>query len=127
MDKQTRKAIKERFADMPKDVERAGRLASWDLWNGPLTCCEECGSDSLSTCACEHPYPGFQRACDVVSRWADENVGTLYLEIDTGYVSSEEPQGEEIDGEYVEPLPYYVIERGDILAALFGRELASYL
>jgi len=139
MDKNISKAVREFFKEsMPAEVEKMARLAGWDLYSGPMTYCEECGVDDLSDCSCEIKYPGFQEAVGIVAEWVDDNVHTLYVEEDSGCVMTREPEGEwlneeceecdeEDGGVYHEPMPYYQLERADIVKILFDPELASYL
>src|SRR5271168_2825652 len=127
-EKAMHKAVMEHFKPlMPADVEKQGRLANWDLWSGPINFCEECGADHLEDCSCEVVYAGFTKACGIVSDWLDENVNTLYWLVDCENLSTEEPQGEEIDGEYCEPEGYYVIDRKDVVNILFGKDLNGYV
>jgi hypothetical protein len=140
MDATISKAISQHFKDeIPADVEKQGRIAGWDLWNGPITFCEECGADHLPDCTCEIKYKGFQAACKVVSDWLDDNASTLYVCLDSGIVSDKEPEGEWLDedGEpcdsdaegaiYSEPMPYAEVSRDDIVAILFDKELKGYV
>jgi hypothetical protein len=121
------KAI-EAHVSPPPEIEKLGRLASWDLLCGPLNFCEECGADRLSDCTCSIKYPGFEKACAQVAEWSSE-LSTLYYEIDSDFLSENEPEGfeDEESGDWVEPEPYYTIDRKDIVRAVFGKDLAEYL
>lgn len=118
--------------DMPKRIERFGRLASWDLWSGPMTYCEECGADNLDACTCENKYPGFVEACQEVSRYLQDCVSTLYYDEESGDISTVEPEGEVIENddgeeEWIEPMPYFQYDWKDTARALFGKDLVEYL
>lgn len=49
---------------------------------------------------------------------------TLYADEDQEFVSTDEPQGEEVDGEWIEASPYVEIGSGQIVEALFGDTIA---
>jgi hypothetical protein len=147
------KAIEAHF-QIPADVARLASLASWDLHYGPLTSCETCGADSLADCECEARYPGFVQACREVAAWVEENVSTLYLDAESGFVSDRQPaedfddcpscdgSGTDPDDEgypcskpgcsdglvLIEPDErWYEIDQRQVVAVLFGEELSTYL
>jgi hypothetical protein len=112
---------------MPKDLSTWKNQAYWDLVNGPLMECETCGE----VCTCESPYPGFEKATQALSSWADEYVtGDFYYDTQSGELLDSEPKGfeDEGTGEFVEPMweDYIKVSRGEVLAVIFGRELAPY-
>jgi hypothetical protein len=49
---------------------------------------------------------------------------SLYADEDQDSVMTDEPQGEEVDGEWYEPGPYYEIGSREIVEALFGETIA---
>ena len=121
------KLIKEYVqADMPERVKKLGRRAYWDLVMGPIGC-EDCGADRLGDCTCEEKYPGFESALMELKEYFGD-LGTLYLETDTEYVTPNRPEGyEDEDGEWVEPEQYFEFDRRGVVRAVFGSELAQYL
>jgi len=141
--KAARKAVAEHFADlMPKRVEKLARLCYWDLMFGPLQECEDCGAN-VWECSCAVKWPGFENASIEVSDWAREHVpGQMFYDADVDYLSTNEPEStyecgacagdgcEDCDGhgrlpEYLEET--YVLDRREVLALLFGKELVNYL
>ncbi len=123
-DTQITQAIQQ-YHTIPPEVAAMVRLATYDLFNGPISECDECGNN----CTCEYPYPGFVKAIRVISDWADENVSTLWVDTDYSGVTDREPQAEEIDGQWEEPCweTIYQIPPREVLARLFGKTLAEYL
>lgn len=127
-------AIEAKFKpEIPNDIATFARLATWDLHYGPVTYCEECGAESLDECQCVVKFPGFSEATRAIARWAQANLpGTLYYDPEWDGLMDSEPEGETVEGdegeeEYVEPEPYYTVERREIIAAVFGSTLAEYL
>lgn len=118
---------------MPDDIKRLARLANWDLWNGPLTYCEDCGADDLSDCTCDGPYPGFTEASTTVMEWAKENLPhEVYVDLacdDECAVSLQPPQGEWDGDEYLEPYTdeTYLVDWREIRGAVLGQELARHI
>lgn len=123
-------ALKELRGNPPAGIARYAELASTDLWDGPISSLFDPEVDlSPSAILCPHweGWRGFSHGCRKLAEWLEERLSfPLYWEPETGHLSDTEPQGEEIDGEYFEPAPYYRIERKEALRLLYGA-LSDYL
>ena len=109
---------------LPDDLQRLRRLATWDLWHGPILPSELDEEDK--------PWPGFGEACSLMRAWADETLPrTVWYDNDCGHVGTSEPEGfiDEDTGDWIEPYTdeTYRIEWREILAAIFPRKLSEYL
>lgn len=101
------------------DVRHVISAATTDLYFGPLSVADRMNGGQ--------PYPGFHAAFEQI-RDAVENVTDLWVDRDSDAVSESEPEGEWIDGEWFEPGgESWHLERRDVLRALLGRELATYV
>lgn len=85
-----------------------------DLYFGPLAIGEE-------------GYPGFERALEIIEQELANAPTEVYVE-ECGYVCEGEPQPwkDEETGEFVYPM-YYSFNKKDVLSAILGKELATYL
>ena len=68
---------------------------------------------------------GYEEAIDIIREWiSDEMPGTLYYDVQSGYVDENEPQGfeDEETGEWIEPEwgDYVQYEDRDIDRIVFG-------
>jgi hypothetical protein len=120
---------------LSEDIKQLISQANMDLWHGPFW-----GE--------EDAYPGFVPACKEISQALEDMPSSLYIDEQSDYVSDSEPEGDKCDGcsgegtyddeeeskcldcngtGYIEPEPYYLVERADIRAALVGKELAPYI
>lgn len=127
MGKLEQKVVKDYvFSLLDEKLQRYARLAWWDLWYGPMTYCEDCGSDSLSDCKCEFPYPGFQVATEEIASALD--VGDLWVEGDCVMTSEPDQYVEDDDGNMVEAHleDTYYYPRKEVLRIAFS-EVADYL
>jgi hypothetical protein len=61
---------------------------------------------------------------DMVRDFVRELPSSLYADEDQESVSTDEPEGEEVDGEWIEASPYFVVEDRQIVEALFGETMA---
>jgi hypothetical protein len=128
----TRSSVQEQIAEairicypLPPELARLRTLAIADLWHGPLASREAADDDG-------EPWPGFSAAVAQLSEWADDNLpSTVWYDEDCGSLSTSEPEGSEDEetGEWIEPYleTTYLVERSEILAAVFPRQLAGYL
>jgi hypothetical protein len=131
IDSVVEKYLLEKFP-MNKDTLRLRNVANYDLYFGLVGDCvdEPAGIDDGWI------YPGFSSACDTLRAYADELPSELWVDVDCDCVMENEPE-EEDSGEtdengepiYYEPVweSIYHYDRRDILRAIFGRELPSYL
>lgn len=71
----------------------------------------------------EEVYTG--RVGDALREYIENLPGELYYDADAGDVMASEPEGEEIDGEWYEPAPYYALSARDVVEALFGKTIAT--
>ena len=121
-------AVRE-YITIPEDIRRLMGQANYSLYYGPDVP--------------EEDWPGWSEAIDKLSDWADDAIpGELFVDEDSEYVMTDEPEGEYIDPEtgehcedpdntpgsfWADPPPYYKLDRLDIERIIFGRELASYI
>jgi hypothetical protein len=98
-------AVRGHFADALRDVDALVRAVNCDLFYG----------DSLS-----EDYPGFESACRTITRSLDAVRG-LYVELDSGYATTLEPEFDDDVSEWV------AVSRRECLNYLIGRELAKYI
>lgn len=98
-------------------------LADFDLWYGPF-------DNEIEG----RPYPGWEAASTRLAAIRDELPSTLYVDLDCGFVGEDEPEGwteetEDDDGEaiqtWIAPEEYYIVDRSDIVRAVFGKALAG--
>ena len=124
------------YVEMPDDIARHANAALYDLYFGPYSpdhWREE------SDCESEPDY-SFAYSTAIFFDWLDD-IGTLYVEEESACVSTSEPMGEyytaktdaysdtpcdHFDSEYIEPMPYYVMESRDIADALGYGQLCGY-
>lgn len=91
------KAIKKYFIDqMDERTVKIRDCAIWDLLYGPHTV--EYYRDTHDF----DDWPGYVSALQHLEEWADANLMTVWVDED-GDISTKEPEGETIDGDWVEP------------------------
>jgi hypothetical protein len=136
--KKLNKIINTYFSDkMPENVKRLGNLIYWDLMFGPLQGCDVCGADTCDDCLCATPWPGFTTATKLVSDWLDDQPSELWIDLNFDGVMESEPQPEYLSSDceergcdpYLEPdyENVYYVDRKEIVAALFGKEVVGYI
>ena len=123
-EKEMKKAIHQYFREKGIYTDAINRLintANFDLYYGPTPEGDEPDGDGWR-------YPGFTGACAQIKDALDD-VREIWFDSNCGEVLDREPQGEEVDGEYIEPFwgDYLHLERKDVLRILLGRELVSYI
>lgn len=106
-------------------------------WNETMNLAAAANADLHYGDTSSEDYPGFEAACREVFRWLANDVGTLYVEEDSGCVMTREPEGEWLEGAedeegnsedaWCEPMPYYTLDANDVASILFGSELARHL
>jgi len=122
---------KETKETLDAEVKKLISQANFDLYYGPsgggLDDEDEDGTPA---------YPGFETACREIRRALSDLPSTVYVDEDSGCWTTTEPSCwtcggcEECDGEdlcVLEPGPYVVYERKDLIRAIVGRELAEYV
>ena len=109
------------FEPLLEPVKRLVNAANFDLYFGPYSEGNEPDGDGWK-------YPGFGEACKAISD-AMDGVSEVWVDTDCDCVMENEPEGEEIDGEYYYPSwdSIYHFERRDVLRILLGKELPSYI
>ena len=115
--------------------QRLINAAHFDLWHGPHGAGWEPDGDGWQ-------YPGWDAAADAIGELVSLLPSTLYYDADCAYVTDSEPEGywtepeedadpdgadEPFTPEWVEPAPYYVLDRADITRAMLGPDLAANL
>jgi hypothetical protein len=124
-------------AKLPPRARRLASFAKWSLYFGPFrTHCMFCEDDDCDGCAVDSKglphahsmrWPGWSAAVDEIRAALDSaSIGTLYYDDDCGQVMDTEPQGEEFEGDWMEPAPYYAIEPRDWKRYAFS-ELGEHL
>ena len=127
-------AIRETIA-VPDHIREAAIACASDLMNGPRYArlpasgsWKDFGEDDWSGLPSDLEgdvtgvYSG--PVGDMLREFIADMPSTLYADEDQEFVSTDEPQGEEIDGEWIEASPYLQIEGGQIVEALFGATIA---
>lgn len=115
--------------------ERAKFLRSkaiWDLNNGPIENCEDCGVDSFRDCTCpsDKKWPGFSQACRELRNELENLPSRLYYDNDCDFLTENNPS---LDGSYFDDNGNYVgpefqtVNTFEIRRAIFGRSLAEYI
>lgn len=115
---------------MPERISWLKQWATWDLWHGPIHTegwlgeCYNPDPESIT----KDTWPGFGGACEELGAWFDTLPSTLYYDDDCDALMTREPEGyEDEEFGYIEPSPYWKLERDDIRGALFPRELDKYI
>ena len=131
---------------IPAEILRLYVVSLYDLWHGPIAeaaplepdvadLADYNGARGLKADT-EWIYPGWSDASEAVLDWFRAEFGTLYVDPDCDCVGEHEPEGWEDpeggmddDGNpcpaWVDPEPYYVFDRADIMRAYLGREYVS--
>ncbi len=91
--------------NLSEEVCKLINQANFDLYHGPVSDDDE--------------YPGFVTACKTIIKAIDDLPSTVYLNMDTGEVIEDTPEGGFED--------WWRIERPQILRELVGKELAPYV
>lgn len=114
-------------AALPDDVKKEISHCNSSLFNGPLYLDSE-GEPCSMFDDCDKTAHDFSAGCKLIAAALDNDdaVCDLYIDEDGG-VSTSEPEGEEIDGEWCDPLPYTRVDRKQVIAAIVGRELAQHV
>lgn len=118
--KQIQTAVRAHFK-IPEDIQRLANLATSDLLWGPIGLDDEWEEEN---------YKGFQSACARIREYVDTLPRELWVDTDCDCVMTSEPQGEEVDGEWLEPYwdsIYYVNGRNEVVELLLNHYLAGYV
>jgi hypothetical protein len=120
----TNKAIKEavrQSIEVPEDVRRLAHLLTMDLLWGPIE-----ADDDWETAN----YPDFGTVCERVRQFTETLPSRLWVDVDCDCVMTEEPEGEMVDGEYLEPCwesIYLINGHNEVIEALFNEYLVGYI
>lgn len=114
--------VRAHFSDFENDekTQQLLSMVNYDVYFGPY----EQGHDIDNSGVI---YPGFNEALrEVVNNLPEIN--DLYIDTQWDYVTDQEPQGEQIDGEWIEPYweDWYKVDRKEVLGILLG-EVANYI
>jgi hypothetical protein len=140
--------------NLTDEVRKLINQANFDLYYGPIN--DGAIGDPAEDDEELKKYPGFSKAVAIIIKALDDLPSDLYLETETGFVSESEPQPEKCqtcDGEGTvgddDPThrqvredrctdcdgrgcfdttgDWWHVERRDILIAILGKELSSYV
>lgn len=125
-----KKAIRE-AVPVPSHIREAAVACATDLRSGPqYACMPDSGLWSDFSEDDWGPIPGdlegkvegvYAGAVgNMLREFIQDMPGELFADEDEEFISAQEPQGEDVDGEWMEPGPYRVICSKSILSALFG-------
>lgn len=121
--------LKEKNLLLSEEQEKIKRVATYDLYFGPIIRNDADIDDLLATEGTE--YHGFEWACDQLRATYEALPRELFVNIDCGYASESEPEGYENEetGEWEEPHleSTYSLKAKDIREIVFGKELSQYL
>jgi hypothetical protein len=132
-------AVRE-YVELPSHIRVCANMIYYDLTHGPAFAripaagIEAITDDHLATIrsdAEDECEPGDRVVevytgpiADALRAFIDDLPSTLYVDDDAECVMDTEPQGEEIDGEWCEPTPYFTLEGRTIVEAVFGPTIA---
>lgn len=91
--------VKKHFLDKLDEAElgRIRRGAIYFLYFGPFSA-EEMADNGVPN------WPGYEKACEMLSEWANENVHDVWFNHIMDEIFEKEPEAEEdMDGEMIEP------------------------
>ncbi len=115
-----KRIVRSHFSEKIEPIQQLINSANFDLYFGPYPANEPID--------CEFIYPGFQEAMRQINN-AVNDIDEIWVDSQSEFVSDREPQGEEIDGEWIEPYweDWYHLDRREVLSYLLGKELHKYL
>lgn len=105
--------------NLSEDVCKLISQANFDLYYGPIN--DGAVGDPAADDEELAKYPGFVSACKTIRKAIDDLPSTLYINSDTEEVIEREPACEEFDCDW------WMIEKAQILKALVGKELVTYV
>lgn len=120
---------------VPAHIREAAAACASDLMNGPRYArlpvsgrWEDFSEDDWSPLAgdLEGQVSGVYTGPvgDMLRGFIQELPSTLYADEDQEFASTEQPVGEEVDGEWIEASPYFEIDSAQIVEALFGQTIS---
>jgi hypothetical protein len=117
--KQLSKILREHY-QVPEDIERLANLATSDLLWGPVGLDDDWEREN---------YKGFQHACKRIQEYTEALPRHLYIDLNCEYVTTREPEGEEIDGEWCEPWyeDWYHVQGNEVIELIFNKYLVGYI
>lgn len=126
------------FIPVPAHIHACASAVRYDLLHGPAFARVPTSgieaftvdhfatfAEDLEECdgAISEVYSG--PVADALREFIDAMPSAIYCD-DSGYVIGDSvPEGEEIDGEWYEPEPYYILDGREIVSAIFGKTIAS--
>lgn len=114
------KILRQHF-DVPEDVQRLANLATSDLLWGPIGLDDDWEREN---------YQSFKSACKRIGEYIDTLPSQIWVDVDCEVVMDSEPQGEEVEGEWIEPYwesIYLVNGRKEIVELLLNNYLVGYV
>lgn len=121
--------LKEKNLLLTEEQEKIKRVATYDLYFGPIVSTDADIDDLLATEGTE--YRGFEWACEQLRSTYEALPSELYVDDECDFVSEKEPEGylDEETGEWIEPYleSTYLLTARDIREMVFGKELSQYL
>jgi hypothetical protein len=105
---------------VPEDIERLANLATSDLLRGPVALGDDWEHEN---------YKGFQDACKRIQQFSHDLPYSVYVDLGCEYVTTREPEGEEIDGEWCEPCyeDWYHVQGSEVIELIFNEYLVGYI
>lgn len=120
--------------NVPDHIKQAAYACASDLMNGPAYSQKpESGNwEDFEEDDWGHVPSDFENPISVYAGPVGEmlrdfinEIPTLYTNQDQDDVFENAPQGEEIDGEWCEPEPYFEVSSDQVIEALFGKTIAK--
>jgi hypothetical protein len=99
---------------LPESTVELISKANHDLYFGPAHLADDEG------------YPGFSKALRIIRESLDE-LNDVYVD-ESGHVSDTEPQGyfDDESGDFIEPLPYAMVDAMVVISKILGAELSAH-
>lgn len=134
MNNSLKEAIRE-AVERPAHIIAAAQACASDLMNGPAYAQKPASGEWTDFCEDDwsHQPEDFEgvpesvyagKVGDILRDFISE-LPTLYSNGDQDEAFENEPNGEEIDGEWFEPEPYFEIDSSQVVEALFGATIAK--
>lgn len=140
MNKYIVEAIDEQYGKVPAHIQACASAIRYDLWHGPTFSripqgditkfTTDCYSseyslleeDKLEGDVIEETYTGM--VADALREYIAALPSTVYAD-EGGFVSEVEPESYLDGDEYIEPGPYWSLDRADIVQIVFGKIISK--